>query len=112
MTKTGETNCTTSLSDGRKKGPQHNKQFAAEIAKVANSSKVDINRKLRRTDAIGSSDLKKISGTSLDKGVEMDALIKMKEPDRLAGFYRLGNHKKSLWETMRLKLPNHGLKCR
>jgi hypothetical protein len=55
-----ETNCTTLAKPKTGRG---NKQFAADIAKVTGASKVDINRKLRRTDAIGAVDLKKISGT-------------------------------------------------
>lgn len=81
INKTGETNCTTSLSDGRVAGPQHQKQFAAELAEVTGASKVDINRKLRRARELGP-DIHRIAGTSLDKGVEMDALIKLPEPER------------------------------
>lgn len=71
-----ETNCTTIPRDrGRPK------EFAAELAEVTGSSKVDINRKLRRVDTLGP-DIHRIAGTSLDKGVEMDALIKLPEQDR------------------------------
>ncbi|MGB3272222.1 MAG: hypothetical protein WBA66_04935 [Xanthobacteraceae bacterium] len=63
-----------------------NKQFANEVASVvgggrnAESVKRDVNLKIRRAEELGS-DLAKIAGTSLDKGVEMDALIKMREGD-------------------------------
>lgn len=73
--------------DGRKKGAQHERKFAAEVASVvgggrnAESVKRDVNLKIRRAEELGS-DLAKIAGTSLDKGVEMDALIKLKEPER------------------------------
>lgn len=63
------------------------KEFAAEVASVVSggrnpeSVKRDVQLKIRRAEELGS-DLTKIAGTSLDKGVEMDALIKMKEPER------------------------------
>lgn len=66
-----ETNCSTLRTTGR-----GNKQFAAELAEVTGSSKVDINRKLRRARELGD-DAQKIANTSLDSGVEMDALIKL-----------------------------------
>lgn len=77
----------TSLPDGRTKGPQHEKKFAAEVASIVGSGrnaeavKRDVNLKIKRADTLGG-DLNKIAGTSLDKGVEMDALIKMEEPQR------------------------------
>lgn len=73
--------------DGRKKGPQHERKFAHEVASVVGggrnpeSVKRDVNLKIKRAEELGD-DLTKIAGTSLDKGVEMDALIKMKEPER------------------------------
>jgi hypothetical protein len=39
--------------------------------------------KLARAEKLGD-DIHKIAGTSLDKGVEMDALIKLPEPERAA----------------------------
>lgn len=65
-------------SDGR--GHRH-KEFAAELAEVTGSSKVDINRKLRRARELGD-DTQKIANTSLDSGVEMDALIKLPKDQR------------------------------
>lgn len=62
-----ETNCSTLPTTGR-----GNKQFAAELAEVIGASKVDINRKLRRVNELGS-DINLIVGTSLDKGVEKAA---------------------------------------
>jgi len=67
-----ETNCTTLAKPKTGRG---NKQFSSELAEVTGASKVDVNRKLRRDKVLGTSDLQKIAGTSLDKGVEMDALI-------------------------------------
>lgn len=78
---TGGTSCPTSLADGRQSGPQHQKQFAAETAAVSGESKRDVNRHLARADAIGD-DLERVTGTSLDKGVELDALAKLPEPER------------------------------
>lgn len=69
----GGTNCSTSLADGRKAGPQHEQQFACETAAISGQSKQDINRHLARADALGP-DLLAVAGTSLDKGVELDAL--------------------------------------
>lgn len=68
-----ETTCSTLPTTGR-----GNKQFAAEVAEVTGGSKVDINRKLRRARELGG-DTTKIANTSLDSGVEMDALIKLPE---------------------------------
>lgn len=78
---TGGENFTTSLSDGRKAGPQHEKKFAAELAEITGEDKSGINRKLRRADKL-KDDIHRIVGTSLDKGVEMDALIKLPEGER------------------------------
>lgn len=48
-------------------------QFAADTAKVSGQSKRSINQHLARADALGD-DLHAVAGTSLDKGVELDAL--------------------------------------
>lgn len=81
INETGEENFTTSLSDGRLSGPQHQKRFAAELAEITGEDKSGINRKLKRVDSL-KDDIRRIAGTSLDKGVEMDALIKLPEPER------------------------------
>ncbi|WP_224795500.1 ParB N-terminal domain-containing protein [Pseudomonas fluorescens] len=78
---TGGTNCSTSLPDGRKAGQQHEKQFAADTASATGQSKQDINRHIARAEALGD-DLLEVAGTSLDKGVELDALKSMPEPKR------------------------------
>ncbi len=75
------TNCSTSLPDGRKAGPQHEKQFAADTAEATGQSKQDINRHVSRAEALGD-DLLEVAGTSLDKGVELDALKAMPVPER------------------------------
>lgn len=57
------------------------KQFAADVAELTGSSKRDVNLKIARARELGPN-IHKIAGTSLDKGVEMDALIKLPEPER------------------------------
>lgn len=72
------------IDSKREDGKGHRqKQFASEIAEVTGGSKVDINRKLRRVEGLGP-DIRRVVGTSLDKGVELDALIKLPEPERTA----------------------------
>lgn len=56
--------------------------FTKETAKTSGKDERTIRQAARRGKELGS-DLHKIAGTSLDKGVEMDALIKMDEPERL-----------------------------
>lgn len=58
-----------------------NTQFAAETAAVTGESKSQINRHLARAEALGD-DLEKVTGTSLDKGVELDALKAMPPEQR------------------------------
>lgn len=55
--------------------------FAASTAALTGESKSQINRHLARAEAIGP-DLLRLTGTSLDKYVELDALAKMPEPER------------------------------
>lgn len=57
------------------------KGFAASTAAAAGMTKQAINQHLSRADALGD-DLDRIHGTSLDKGVELDALKSMPEPER------------------------------
>ena len=63
------------------KGEPKEKAFAASTAAVSGESKRAINQHLARADALGD-DLERIAGTSLDKGVELDALKAMPEPER------------------------------
>lgn len=58
-----------------------NTQFAAETAAVTGESKSQINRHLARAEALGD-DLDRVTGTSLDKGVELDALKAMTPEQR------------------------------
>lgn len=56
-------------------------QFAAETAERTGQSKAAVNRHAARGEALGDS-LHEIAGTSLDKGVELDALRSLPEEDR------------------------------
>ena len=60
-----------------------NKQFAAETAALTGQSKSSINQQLARAAALGE-DIKEVVGTSLDKGVELDALKELPVPERRA----------------------------
>ena len=71
------TSCPTIPERGRGR-PQ---EFAAETAAASGQSKRDINRDLARAESLGD-DLDRIVGTSLDKGVELDALKAMPEQER------------------------------
>lgn len=68
---------------GYGKPPQQAKSFAAETAAVTGESKSQVNRHVARAEALGD-DLDRLAGTSLDKGVELDALKAMPEPERKA----------------------------
>ncbi len=59
-----------------KRGRGRPKGFASETAAVTGESKRSINRNLQRAKAIGNY-LLHLTGTSLDTGVEMDALVKL-----------------------------------
>ena len=63
------------------KGEPKEKAFAASTAAAAGMTKQAINQHLARAEALGD-DLQRITGTSLDKGVEMDALKALPEPER------------------------------
>lgn len=73
------TNCPTGIGYG--KPPQRPTEFASETAVVSGETKRDINRHLSRAESLGD-DLLKVAGTSLDKGVELDALKAMPAEDR------------------------------
>jgi hypothetical protein len=64
-------------------GPGQPAQFAAETSAVSGESKRDINRHLARAEALGD-DLAQVAGTSLDKGVELDALKALPVAERQA----------------------------
>ena len=60
-----------------------NKQFSTETADLTGKSRQSINQKLARADALGD-DIWMLDGTSLDKGVEIEALIDLKKADESA----------------------------
>ena len=57
-------------------------EFASETAAVTGESKSQINRRVAIAEALGD-DLDKVVGTSLDKGVELAALAKLPEEQRV-----------------------------
>lgn len=63
------------------------KSFASATAEATGQSKATTNRALARADALGDETLNAVVGTSLDKGVELDALSKM-PPDERADLVR------------------------
>lgn len=65
------------------------KSFASETAAITGESKRSINQHLARAEALGD-DIDRLVGTSLDKGVEADALIKLPEPERKELIERAG----------------------
>lgn len=65
-----------------KHGHAQTKGFAASTAEATGMTKQAINRQLARAEALGDETLAKVTGTSLDSGVELDALAKLPEPVR------------------------------
>jgi len=71
---------TQKVSKRGRVGEGRPREFAAEVASVVGggrnpeSVRRDVQLKIKRAENLGP-DLQKIAGTSLDKGVEMDALI-------------------------------------
>lgn len=62
-------------------GGRGNTSFAAETSSASGESKRRVNEHLARAEALGD-DLDEVAGTSLDKGVELDALKDMDPEDR------------------------------
>lgn len=62
-------------------GGRGNTEFASESAGVSGENVRNIQRHVARAEALGD-DLEEVVGTSLDKGVELDALAKLPEEDR------------------------------
>ena len=72
-----------------KHGHAQTKGFAAATAEVTGESKRAINLNVARAEAIGD-DLLRLTGTSLDKGVELDALAKLPtEAPHFWAYFRL-----------------------
>ncbi len=71
-----------SIESKREDGRGHRpKEFASELSELTGDSKTQINVKIARARDLGS-DINRIVGTSLDKGVEMDALAKLPTEQR------------------------------
>lgn len=66
---------------GNKKPPPQTRGFAADTAEKTGRHKSGINQKIRRAEQLGPA-IEKVKGTSLDKGNELDALIKLPEKRR------------------------------
>ena len=64
----GQTSPTQKATE-RKDRPQNQPQFAAATAAITGEAKRTINQHLARAEALGD-DLPRVTGTSLDKGVE------------------------------------------
>lgn len=65
----------------RSLGGRGNTDFASETAAVSGDNVRSVQRHIARAEALGD-DLPRVAGTSLDKGVELDALAKLPEADR------------------------------
>lgn len=65
----------------RKHGRAQEKAFAADTSERTGQDKATINRHVSRAEALGD-DLEAVTGTSLDKGVELDALKGMPPEER------------------------------
>ena len=73
-----EKNSGTTCPENRGRGrPQ---EFASDTAEKTGQSKRDINRKVARAEKVAVID--EVKGTSLDKGVELDALAKLPEDEQ------------------------------
>lgn len=93
-------------------GGRGNKDFASEVATLVGagrnpeSVKRDVQLKIARARELGP-DITRIAGTSLDKGVEMDALIKLPSANIFCGtmlFISLG-HLRSAWCRPERRIP-------
>lgn len=80
----GVANCDTHQeydAAGRPRTPQQRQQFAAETAERTQQNKATVCRHISRGDALGER-LLEIAGTSLDKGLELDALKALPDTTR------------------------------
>lgn len=74
-------NSGTSDSTITERGPGRPQEFASDTSKSAGMTKQAINRHVARAEALGD-DLDAVVGTSLDKGVELDALKDLDPEER------------------------------
>jgi ParB family transcriptional regulator, chromosome partitioning protein len=75
------------IGNGREKSPQNEdssppERFTAATAKAVGKSEQSIQRAASRGENIDAETLNAVVGTSLDKGVELDALAKMTPEER------------------------------
>ena len=77
-----ENNSGASCATIQDKGRGRPEGFAAATAEATGQSKATTNRAIARADALGDEALNKVANTSLDSGVELDALAKMPAPER------------------------------
>lgn len=73
--------CSNADSRGQRKSLQQQPGFATSTAMLTGDSKAAINRDVRRGEVLGD-DLRDLDGTSLDKGVELDALTRLDPEER------------------------------
>lgn len=66
---------------GYKNPPKKEKRFATSTSEITGNSRTQIYQKIARAEKLGH-DIQRIVGTSLDKGVEMDALIGLPDEER------------------------------
>lgn len=71
----------TRISSRGRNGEGRPQEFASDTASASGESKAQVNRHLARAEALGE-DLDEIAGTSLDKGVELDALKDLPQEER------------------------------
>lgn len=60
--------------DGRKKGPQHERKFATEVADVTGVTKRDVNKKIHRADKLGTDRLRRSEGADAQLGGILESL--------------------------------------
>lgn len=81
-------------SRGQRKSSQQQPGFAGATAAITGESKRAVNMDVRRVEKLGQATVQNIAGTSLDKCVELDALVKLapKEQAELAAHAKAGEH--------------------
>ena len=67
----------------KQRGHAQDQSFAAATAEATGQSKATTNRAIARADALGEETLAQVANTSLDSGVELDALAKLDAPERV-----------------------------
>ncbi len=86
--------------------PPQTKGFAAATAEATGQNKRSINQQLARAEALGDDAMAKLNGTSLDSGVELDALIKL--PEAVPTTVRFKNSNSACARAKSAKCANFG----